>query len=72
MNSKSQFVGNGKVTINIENGKNVIGIYSDGASLTFNNDLIIKNTGNEGTESNIGIQLIDNGRASKNFVLKIM
>lgn len=68
LNSKSQFVGNGKVTINIENGKNVIGIYSDGASLTFNNDLIIKNTGNTSTESNIGINLIDNTRNSKKFL----
>lgn len=68
LNSKSQFVGNGKVTINIENGKNVIGIYSDGASLTFNNDLIIKNTGNTSTESNIGINLIDNTRSSKKFL----
>lgn len=68
LNSKSQFVGNGKVTINIENGKNVIGIYSDGASLTFNNDLIIKNTGNTSTESNIGINLIDNTESSKKFL----
>lgn len=68
LNSKSQFVGNGKVTINIENGKNVIGIYSDGASMTFNNDLIIKNTGNTSTESNIGINLIDNTRNSKKFL----
>lgn len=68
LNRKSQFVGNGKVTINIENGKNVIGIYSDGASLTFNNDLIIKNTGNTSTESNIGINLIDNTRNSKKFL----
>lgn len=68
LNSKSQFVGNGKVTINIENGKNVIGIYSDGASMTFNNDLIIKNTGNTSTESNIGINLIDNTRNSKKIL----
>lgn len=68
LNSKSQFVGNGKVTINIENGKNVIGIYSDGASLTFNNDLIIKNTGNTSTKNNIGINLIDNTRNSKKFL----
>ena len=67
LGNNSKFEGNGVVTINTTNGEILHGIYSDGAEFTFNNDLIIKNTGNEGTESNIGIQLIDNGRASKKF-----
>lgn len=67
LNNKSKFEGNGVVNINTVNGELLHGIYSDGAEFTFNNDLIIKNTGNEGTESNIGIQLIDNGGASKKF-----
>lgn len=68
LNNNSKFEGNGVVTINTTNGEKLHGIYSDGAEFTFNNDLIIKNTGNEGTESNIGIQLIDYGRASKKFL----
>ena len=96
LNSNSKFVGNGAVTIDIKNGEEVYGIYSDGgifeghqavnintangdyvygiysdgSNFTFNDDLIIKNTGNESTESNIGINLIDNTRSSQKFLSK--
>lgn len=68
LNNKSKFEGNGVVNINTVNGELLHGIYSDGAEFTFKENLIVKNTGNEGTESNIGIQLIDNERASKKFL----
>ena len=70
LENNSKFEGNGVVTINTTNGENLHGIYSDGAEFTFNENLIIKNQGNEGTESNIGIQLIDSNKGFKKFLSK--
>lgn len=70
LENNSKFEGNGVVTINTTNGENLHGIYSDGAEFTFNENLIIKNQGNEGTESNIGIQLIDYNKGFKKFLSK--
>ena len=64
------FKGHQVVNINTSNGENLYGIYSDGSNFTFNENLIIKNTGNASTESNIGIQLINYNKGSEIFLSK--
>lgn len=64
------FKGHQAVNINTSNGENLYGIYSDGSNFTFNENLIIKNTGNASTESNIGIQLINYNKGSEIFLSK--